>query len=70
MAKQRGSPDRRGMGAKSDFVEELFVPSEEYKAQRFAMVQKLIASGLSPEQVAKMFLIPLEFISGDKPKNP
>jgi hypothetical protein len=58
------------MGAKSDFVEEQFVPSEQYKAQQIAMAQKLIASGLSPEQVARMFLIPLELFSGDKPKDP
>jgi hypothetical protein len=52
MAKQRGYPDRRGMGAQSDFIAEKFVSSEHYKAQQMAMVQKLIAAGINPEQVA------------------
>jgi hypothetical protein len=58
------------MGAQSDFVAEQYVPSEHDKAQQIAMAQKLIASGVSPEQVAKIFLIPLEFLSGDDPKDP
>lgn len=69
MAKQRGYPDRRGMGAKSDFISELFVPSEHYKAQQRAMAQKLIAAGLSPEQVASMFFVPVDLPSGEKPKD-
>jgi hypothetical protein len=32
--KQRGYPDRRGMGAESDSISEEFVPSERYKAQQ------------------------------------
>ena len=28
MAKQRGYPDRRGMGAQSDFISESFIPSD------------------------------------------
>jgi hypothetical protein len=32
--KQRGYPDRRGMGAESDVIAEKFVPSERYKAQQ------------------------------------
>ena len=68
MTKQRGSPDRRGMGAQSDFIAERFVPSERYKAQQMVMAQKLIAAGLNPEQVASMFFIPVDLLSGEKPK--
>jgi hypothetical protein len=67
--KQRGYPDRRGMGAQSDFIAEQFVPSEQYKAQQRAMVQKLIAAGLNPEQLASMFLVPVDPPSGEKPKD-
>jgi hypothetical protein len=69
MARQRGSPDRRGMGAQSDFIAEPFMPSDEYKAQQLAMAQSLIASGVSREQVAKMFLLPPEFLSDAKAEN-
>jgi hypothetical protein len=69
MAKQRGYPDRRGMGAQSDFIAEQFVPSERYKAQQMAMVQRLIATGLNPEQLAGMFFIPVDLLSGEKPKD-
>ncbi len=69
MAKQRGYPDRRGMGAESDFIAELFVPSEHYKAQQMAMAKKLIAAGLNPEQVASMFLFPVDLPSGEKQKD-
>jgi hypothetical protein len=66
MAKQRGYPDRRGMGAQSDFIAEQFIPSEQYKAEQMARVQKLLAAGVSPEQVAKMFSIPFELLSRQK----
>ncbi|RSL15473.1 hypothetical protein EDE15_0962 [Edaphobacter aggregans] len=69
MAKQRGSPDRRGMGAQSDFISEQFVPSEAYKAQQMAMVQKLLAAGVNPEQVTNMFFVPFGLLSGEKPKD-
>jgi hypothetical protein len=67
MAKQRGYPDRRGMGGQSDFIAEQFIPSEQYKAEQMARVQKLLAAGLSPEKVAKMFSIPFELLSSQKP---
>jgi hypothetical protein len=66
MAKQRGYSDRRGMGAQSDFIAEQFIPSEQYKAEQMARVQKLLAAGVSPEQVAKMFSIPFELLSRQK----
>jgi len=69
MAKQRGYPDRRGMGAESDFISEVFVPSEHYKGQQAAMAQMLIAGGLNPEQVASMFLIPFDAPSVENPKD-
>ena len=66
MAKRRGYPDRRGMGAQSDFIAEQFVPGELYKAEHMARVQYLLAAGMSPEQVAKMLSIPLDLLSGQK----
>ena len=69
MAKQRGYPDRRGMGAQSDFIAEKFVPSEQYKAQQMAMVQELIAAGINPEQVASMFFVPFGLLHAEKPKD-
>jgi hypothetical protein len=50
MAKQKGYPDRRGMGAESDFISEQFVPSEQYKEQLRAMAQTLAAVGLNPNK--------------------
>ena len=69
MAKQRGTPDRRGMGAQSDFIAEQFVPSERYKEQQRAMVQKLTAVGLKPEELSKMFLVPVDLPPGEKPED-
>jgi hypothetical protein len=67
VAKQRGYPDRRGMGAQSDLVAEQFIPNEQYKAEQMARARKLVAAGESPEQVAKMFSIPLELLFRPKP---
>jgi hypothetical protein len=69
MAKKKVDPFLRGMGAKEDFIVEQFVPSEQYKAQQTAMVQKLIALGMSADQVASMFLVPIDLLSKVKPKN-
>ena len=69
MAKQRGSPDRRGMGAQSDFVGERFVPNDHYKAQQLAMAQRLIAAGVSSEQLERMFFVPCDLLSGKKPED-
>jgi hypothetical protein len=69
MAKQRGYPDRRGMGAQSDFIAEQFVPSEDYKAQQVAMVQRLIAAGVNSAQLERMFFVPVDLLSGEKPKD-
>jgi hypothetical protein len=69
--KPRGYPDRRGMGAQSDFIAEQFVPSEQYKAQQMAMAQKLIEGGMNPEQLETLFLVPVDQLvdqlSGEKP---
>jgi len=70
MTKRRGTPDRRGMGAESDFIAEQFVPSEEYKARQREMVQKLLASGISREQIAKMFAVSFDLLSQEEPKSP
>jgi hypothetical protein len=57
------------MGAQSDYIAEQFVPSEEYKAQQMAMVQRLTAAGVNPEQLEKMFFVPVEVLSSEKPKD-
>ena len=50
--KQRGWPDRRGMGAQSDFISEKFLPSERYKAQQRAMSEAIAAA--RPEDAIDM----------------
>ena len=55
MTKQRGTPDRRGMGAQSDFITQPFVPSEVHAAEQQRRMRLLIAAGLPPEQVASLF---------------
>ena len=62
MVKRRGSPDRRGMGAQSDFVSEQFVPSEEHREQQLARARVLVAQGIAPEQVAAMLSMPLSAV--------
>jgi len=57
------------MGAQSDFIAEQFVPSEQYKAQQMAMVQRLIAVGVGPEQLEEMFFISTDVLSGEKPED-
>jgi hypothetical protein len=69
MVKQRGSPDRRGMGAQSDFIGESFVPNDHYKAQQLAMAQRLTAAGVSSEQLERMFFVPCDLLSGKKPED-
>ena len=66
--KQRGYPDRRGMGAQSDFIGEQFVPNTEYKKQQLAMAQKLIAAGVKPEQLEQMFSVPYHLLSEELAK--
>jgi hypothetical protein len=61
--KARGSPDRRGMGAQSDFIGEQFVPSESYKAQQMAMVETMLAAGWSAEHVKGLFAVPFDLLS-------
>ena len=59
MSRQRGSPDRRGMGAQSDFIAETFVPNEQYRAQQLAMVRRLSDAGVPREQMKRLFLLPV-----------
>jgi hypothetical protein len=69
MPKRKVSPDRRGMGAQSDFIAQQFIPSEQYKALQSAMVQTLIAAGVNPAQLAGMFLVPFDLRSDEEPKD-
>jgi hypothetical protein len=68
MEKRKIDPRRRGLGGQSDFVAEQFVPNDNYKAQQATRVQKLTAVGLNAEDVARMFFIPFDLISDEKPK--
>ena len=67
--KSRGYPDRRGFWAESDVIVEQFVPSERYKAQQRVMAQTLLAAGLDPEQIAKMFFVPVDLPSDEEPED-
>jgi hypothetical protein len=69
MAKQRGYPDRRGMGAQSDFISESFIPSDLHKERLLARAGALITLGIAPEQVAAMLSIPLGWLA-DKNRDP
>jgi hypothetical protein len=64
--KKPTNPFLRGMGGKDDFIAEQFVPSELYKSRQMEMVQRLIASGLDPEEVAGMFSFPFDLFSSEK----
>ena len=65
MAKARGYPDRRGMGAQSDFISETFVPEEQFRRERTSRAKVLISSGYSPEQVATMFSMSVDQVMAD-----
>jgi hypothetical protein len=65
MAKARGYPDRRGMGAQSDFISETFVPGEDFRKERASRAKALIASGFTPEQVATMLSMPFDQLIAD-----
>jgi hypothetical protein len=62
MAKQRGYPDRRGMGAQSDFIAEQFVPDARYAARQLDMVHALVAAGTDPEELSRLFLVPYDLL--------
>jgi len=68
-ATKKIDPFRRGMGAKDDLIAEQFVPTEDYKARQMEMVQRLMAAGLNPEEIASMFLVPYDLLSGEKPND-
>jgi hypothetical protein len=69
MAKRRGYPDGRGMGAQSDFISERFVASELQREQQVARAQALIALGIAPEEVAAMLSISLDMLHDPKPES-
>jgi hypothetical protein len=58
------------MGSQSDLIAAQFVPTAQYKAQQTAMAQRLLVAGLHPEQLASMFLVPVDLLAADKPKRP
>jgi hypothetical protein len=65
MAKTRGYPDRRGMGAQSDFISETFVPEEQFRKERASRAKALIASGIAPEQVVTMLSMSFDELMAD-----
>jgi hypothetical protein len=67
-AKQRSWPDRRGMGAQSDFIAEQFVPSEAYQAQQRAMSEHLLAAGVAPTELPDLFLFPTDLLAPEIPE--
>jgi hypothetical protein len=69
MKKQRGWPDRRGMGSESDSISEQFVPNEYYKSQQVERAKILAAAGFTPEQIAAVFPVPIEPPPDQKPKD-
>ncbi|HEX4156252.1 MAG TPA: hypothetical protein VHY48_11620 [Acidobacteriaceae bacterium] len=60
MTKRRGYPDRRGMGAKSDFISESFAPSTQYSAEQIVRAKSLIATGFPAERVAAMLSLSID----------
>jgi hypothetical protein len=68
MAQKKVKPFLRGMGAREDFIAEVFAPSDEYKAQQMASVQRLMEAGLDHEVVASLFFVPYDLLSSEKPK--
>jgi hypothetical protein len=63
MAKQRGYPDRRGMGAQSDFISETFVPSPQHQRKQVDRAKALIASGMLLQDVARLLSVPSDWLS-------
>jgi hypothetical protein len=61
--KPRGYPDRRGMGAQSDFLSETFVPSEEHRREQLRMAGVLLNMGMTPERVAASLSLPIDLLS-------
>lgn len=56
MVQARGWPDRRGMGAQSDFISESLAPDERYKAQQRALSEALRRAGLNPAELASLVM--------------
>jgi len=63
MSRQKGDPDRRGMGDKSDAISEQFVPNARYREQQRIIAETLDAAGLNPDQIAEMLSVPLDLPS-------
>lgn len=63
MAKLRGYPDRRGMGAQSDFISETFVPSKQHEQEQVNRAKALISGGAPLLVVARMLSVSSEWLS-------
>jgi hypothetical protein len=62
MAMKRGYPDRRGMGAQSDFVSSTFDPGQQYKTEQMNRARVLVELGIAPEKIAEMLSMPVEIV--------
>lgn len=60
---REANPDRRGMGAQSDFISQTFIPSQAHKAEQIRMARSLIALGSEPAEAAARIGIPLELLN-------
>jgi hypothetical protein len=55
-------PDRRGMGAQSDFISETFVPSEQHQREQVHRAKVLVSRGMSLTDAAKMLSVDAEWL--------
>ena len=69
MARQRGYPDRRGMGAQSDFLAETFRPSDEHQRAQILRAQALVRTGIPLAEVARMLSLPIAWLSANRGDN-
>ena len=59
------TPDRRGMGAQSDFISETFVPTETHRVHQLRMARTLIAIGSDPLEVTARLGLSLDLLDGE-----
>jgi hypothetical protein len=60
---REATPDRRGMGAQSDFISQTFVPSEAHSAEQLKIVRSLSALGSDPAEASARVGIPMDLLN-------
>jgi hypothetical protein len=58
------------MGAQSDFISEVFVPSAQHQQEQISRAKVLISSGILLPDVARMLSVPSEWLSGEIEASP